>query len=284
MSAPEASPPQTTPPQTPPSTATTPPAVTASAGAPSPRQLALAALAAELTPAKSLQRLDTATARVLSTVTVVASLLTGFGLLAAGLSFLTAPGRVLAGIAVGLAFLAVVAALAAQTVTISRGLNTNNLRAVDYWYRRRFQRRAPLTRAASVSLVLAAAAAGAAALVTLTGGRASTPTLAVTRTTTPASPATSGSPAMPSTSTVTGDVTFRGLDPGQVATATLTVDGTLLVATAFGPGPDGTATRTLTANRLPAAAVTVIDARAGGITCTATLAPGRPAEQDCTRS
>lgn len=58
-------------------------------GSPTTREQALAALAAELTPAKSLQRLDTATARVVSTVSIVATLLTGLGLIAAGLGHLT---------------------------------------------------------------------------------------------------------------------------------------------------------------------------------------------------
>lgn len=249
------------------------------ASAPSGRQLALAALGAELTPAKSLQRLDAATARIVSTVTVVATLLTGLGLLAAGLAALTTPARIVAGVAVGFAFLAVVAALAAQTVTINRGLNTNNLREVEHWYRRRFRLRAPLTYAAGVLLVLAAAAAGTAALITLVATRGDTPTLAVTRTTTPAA-----TPATAAGGTVTADITFRGLEPGQVATATLTIDGALVATTAFGPGPDGTATRTLTADRVPPGATAVIDARGGATACRATVAPGQPAHQTCTPS
>ncbi|MCA1694446.1 MAG: hypothetical protein LC749_06820 [Actinobacteria bacterium] len=65
-------------------------------GPPTPREQALAALAEELTPAKSLQRLDTATARVVSTISIVATLLTGLGLVTAGLTNLTETARVLA--------------------------------------------------------------------------------------------------------------------------------------------------------------------------------------------
>jgi hypothetical protein len=113
-------------------------------GAPTPRQRHLRELAEQLTPARSLGRLDTATARVVSTVSVVATLLTGLGLVAAGLPDAGPGGRGWAVVAVVLAFLAVLAALAAQVVTITRGLNANNLKAVEGWYRRRFGLRAPL--------------------------------------------------------------------------------------------------------------------------------------------
>jgi hypothetical protein len=54
------------------------------------------ALADELAPAKSLQRLDTASGRVVSTISVVATVLTGLGLLAAGLPNLPGIARALA--------------------------------------------------------------------------------------------------------------------------------------------------------------------------------------------
>ena len=44
-----------------------------------------AELAAELTPAKSLARVDTVTARAVTTITVIGVLLTGLGVLSAGL-------------------------------------------------------------------------------------------------------------------------------------------------------------------------------------------------------
>lgn len=79
-------------------------------GSPMPQDQALAALAAQLTPAKSLQRLDTATARVVSTISIVATLLTGLGLLAAGLANLAGT---------------------AQVLTVTYGLNTSNLVEVE---------------------------------------------------------------------------------------------------------------------------------------------------------
>lgn len=238
--------------------------------APSARQRAWAELGAELTPAKSLQRLDAATARVVSTISVVATLLTGFGLVAAGLSSLPGAGRVLAAIAAGLAFLAVLAALAAQTVTITRGLNPRDLRAVERWYRRRFAFRAPLTVAASVLLVLASAAAGTAVLIAL-GTGAGAPTISVTRTPEPSGPGTS----------VTVDVTFRGLDEGQVATLTVAVDGATLATAGFTPAADGTATRSLTVPQVPAGGVVTVEAKAADTRCTARLDPSREAEVSC---
>jgi hypothetical protein len=243
-------------------------------GPATPREQALAALAAELTPAKSLQRLDTATARVVSTVSIVATLLTGLGLITAGLTNLTEAAQVLAIISVGLAFLAVLLALTAQVLTITHDLNTNNLVEVEHWYRRRLQRRGPLTRWATVLLVAATMAAGTAAIITLTA-HSDEPVLAVTRT---ASPSQTG----PAAGKLTIDATFRGLEAGQIASVTVTVDGTVLATAAFGPTPDGTATRTVTIEQISTNAVAVVDARGGSAVCTATLEPGQAAEVKCT--
>lgn len=122
----------------------------------------------------------------------------------------------------------------------------------------------------------AAAAAGAAATVTLIDD-ADEPILAVTRTT--SSPATT-----PATSTLTIEAAFRGLDPSQIASTTVTVNGTILATAAFGPAPDGTATRTLTLDHIATNAIAVVDARAGKTTCTATLRPDQAAEVTCTQA
>lgn len=243
-------------------------------GSPTPREQALAALAAELTPAKSLQRLDTATARVVTTISLVATLLTGLGLITAGLTNLTMPARALAIISIGLAFLAVLLALTAQILTITHRLNTNNLHEVEHWYRKRLQRRGPLTRWATILLIAAAAAAGTAAITTLTT-HSGQPTLAITRTTNP-------SQATPTTTALTVNVTFRRLKPDQIASITVTVNGTILATAASAPAPDGTATQTLTLDQLPNNAEAVVDARAGNTICTATLKPEQIAEIRCT--
>jgi hypothetical protein len=247
---------------------------TQAVGHPTPREQALAALAAELTPAKSLQRLDTASARVVSTISILATLLTGLGLITAGLTNLTEPARILAIASTGLAFLAVLLALTAQILTITRDLNPNNLIEVENWYRKRMQRRGPLTQWATILLIAAAAAAGAAAITTLTTG-VDQPTLAVTRT-------TNSPPTTPATSKLTINATFRGLNADQVASTTVTVDGTILATAAFGPAPDGTATQTLTLDQIPINAEAVVDARGGNTTCTASLKPQQAVEVKCT--
>lgn len=223
------------------------------------------ALADELAPAKSLQRIDAANARVVAAVSAVATVLTGLGLIAAGAANLPEPGRWLAAIAVGLAVLALLAALHGQTVTITRDLHLNNLIDVEDWYRERFERRAPLARVATVLLVAAVACAGASATVSLLIGQNEAPTLAVTRT----------------ADTVTVDVTFRGLDPDQSATATISVDGGPVTSAAFGPAADGTATRALTASNVPATATIRVEADAGGSTCTAEFVPGNTPAVSC---
>jgi hypothetical protein len=237
-------------------------------GEPSTADRRWQALADDLAPAKSLQRLDAANARVVATVSAVATVLTGLGLLAAGATNLPDAGRWLAMGAVGLAVTATVAALRGQTVTISRNLNLNNLAEVERWYRQHFERRAPLTRTATILLVAAIVTAGLAAAASLAIGDNEAPTLAVTRT----------------ADTLIVDITFRGLDPNQIATATVTIDGQVVALAAFGPGTDGTAIRTLTVPTAPAGGVVAVDAQAGESTCSATLKPGTPPTVTCRAS
>jgi uncharacterized membrane protein YedE/YeeE len=135
----------------------TDPAPPAAAAEPDPRVLAWRALAEELTPAKSLARVDAATSRVVSNVTVVGSLLTGLGLLAAGLPATDVAARSLAVAGAVAAVLAVACALTAQILSIRRGLNTNNLLMVKAWYGGQFRRRAYPARAATVLLLVLAA-------------------------------------------------------------------------------------------------------------------------------
>ena len=225
-------------------------------------------LAAELAPAKSLQRLDAAATRVVSTVSLVATLLTGLGLVAAGLTNLTTFARLLAMGAVVLAFVAALLALRAQTLGIIHGLNRENLAEVEDWYLTRFEKRAPRLRRATYLLVGATALAGAAALWTLAFST-DPPTLAVTRT------------SIPTPGKLTVDVTFRGLDDGESVSAVVRVDGAVAAEAIVGPGPDGTASRTLTVEQVPAAGVVTVEARAGDQTCTATLTPGTAAEVRC---
>jgi hypothetical protein len=146
---------------------------------PSPSDLAWADLAKQLTPASSITRIDTATSRAVTTITAIGLLLTGLGALGAD-QFASESGAVsdLAVSAVLVSVLAVVCALVAQVLTISRHLNPADLNQVQAWYQRQFIFRANATRAATVLLIVAAVLAGATAataLLTATGSLSGAP-------------------------------------------------------------------------------------------------------------
>jgi hypothetical protein len=129
---------------------------------------AWADLAAQLTPARSMVRIDTVTARAVTTVTVVGLLLTGLGAL--GADQFAKDGGTATGMAVAtviVASLAVACALTAQVLTITRHLNPSNLVQVKAWYHRQFTVRARATQIASLLLILAALLAGATATTVL---------------------------------------------------------------------------------------------------------------------
>ena len=223
-------------------------------------------------------RVDTATARVVGTVTVIGTLLTGLAVLTAGLPAAGGAARDLATAAVITAALAVACALAAQVLTISRGLNPYNLTEVKAWYHRRIETRAYPTQAATILLIVAALLAGAAATLALTAAPAAQPTVSVTQAIEPAGPASTltGDRA----TTVTVHISFRDLAPGQVATVTMARPGASrsLASTAVTPAPDGTATADLTVSQVQPAEPVVVDATAGNQHCRATLGPtSRPA-------
>jgi hypothetical protein len=261
----------------------------------SPQDLAWVALAEELAPAKSLTRLDAATARVVTNVTVVGTLLTGLGILGASLPSVTGWARGLAVTAVVTAALAVVLALSAQVVTVTR-IRTGDLLEVQAWYRRRVRIRGPLTVASTVLLAGATAVGAGAAVVAVLDPPATPPTIAVTRTTTPpptAAAAASGVPvangsgtqsAPASMSVVAVEVTLHGLDPGEAATVTVSSAGIRVAQAAFTATPDGIAARTLSVG-VPVDVVVAVEVAAGPWTCRATLTPERPAVAlACTRA
>lgn len=129
---------------------------------------AWADLAVQLTPAASMARIDTATARAVTTITVIGLLLTGLGAFGAD-QFAKDSGAAtaLAVAAVIVASVAVACALTAQVLTISRRLNPADLEQVKAWYHRQFTIRAYATRAATILLILAALLAGATAATAL---------------------------------------------------------------------------------------------------------------------
>lgn len=125
-------------------------------------------LAAQLTPAASMARIDTVTGRAVTTITVIGLLLTGLGAVGAGqLAKDSGAATALAVAAVIVACLAVACALTAQVLTISRRLNPADLEQVRAWYHRQFTVRAYATRAATILLILAALLAGATAATAL---------------------------------------------------------------------------------------------------------------------
>ena len=136
----------------------------------SPADQSWADLAAQLTPAASLARIDAVTGRAITTITVIGVLLTGLGALGAGQFVHRDAARDLAVAAVIAATLAVACALAAQVLTITRRLNPANLIEVRNWYRRQFGVRARVTQAATILLIIAALLAGATAATSLLTG------------------------------------------------------------------------------------------------------------------
>jgi hypothetical protein len=195
---------------------------------PTPADQAWAQLAADLTPARSLARIDAVTARAVTTVTVIGLLLTGLGAFAAGLpTTLGEPATALAVALVITAALAVAAALAAQLLTITRHLNPANLADVRAWYHRQFELRAYPTQAATALLLAAALLAGATAAAALLKSPAAAPTLTVAQT------LQSGGTSTAQAS-VTTSVTFHGLAAGQPATLTLTTPAAGVLARAAG--------------------------------------------------
>ena len=230
-------------------------------------------LAAELTPAKSLARVDTVTARAVTTITVIGVLLTGLGALSAGLPSYPGPARGLAIAAVVTAALAVASALTAQVLTITRRLHTGNLAEVKSWYRRQFDIRAYPTQAATILLLLAALLAGAAATAALATTPPTTPTIQVTQS------VDTGTSPRAGQATVTVQVTFHGVPPGQPATVTITTPGTAhdLGTAVATPAPDGTAVTSLTLSHLTAGRPVTITARAIGQICQTTINPANSA-------
>lgn len=233
---------------------------------PEPRILAWRALAEELTPAKSLARVDSATARVLTNVTVVGTLLTGLGLLAARLPPTNAPARNLALAAVVTAVLGVACALTSQVLSVRKGLNTNNLVVVKAWYRAQFRRRAYPARAATVLMLASVLLAGGSAVVLLATPEDGRLSLAVSEVST--APA-----ASPDGATVTVDVAFRGPTEAStvtvVVTATIVGEATVLARAALTPGLDGTASRSLTVSGVPEGATVEVAANGGRRRCDA---------------
>lgn len=220
----------------------------ASVRPPSRSDQAWADLGTELTPARSLARIDNATARTVTTITVIGVLLTALGLLSATQIVRNGTARGLAVATVISAVLAVGSALSAQLLTITRDMNAANLQEVKAWYRRQFIFRAYSARAATILLLIATLLAGSTSVADLTAVTDPAPAIEIDQI------AENGSVSAPTTrpgeveTTITVKTTFPGLHPGQVATVTVT---------AANP-PEVLARATVTADPNGTAAVTII--------------------------
>jgi hypothetical protein len=246
---------------------TTPNPGTANASQPvSGRDRLWTGAAAELTPAKSLARVDERAKQVVANVTLVGSVLTGLGLLASSKLDTSGPGRVIAIAAVCVALVAIVLALASTLLRFTPSLSPGNLAEVEAWYRRQF-RWAYWVIAAGVLLLVAVVLAGAATLVVLSGTRSEQPTMSAQVTGTGAA------------AKVTARVEVAGMAPGQVLRVDVVgVDAagsSTVLARAVSRGADGgTVATAMEVTGVGGYAKVQVTAAMPGRRCTASVAAG----------
>lgn len=156
----------------------------------------------ELTPEKSLSRVNTNARATVGSVTLVGTLLTGLGLLSAQTLPTGGPVRGFALAAAAAAGIAVLLALLYLALRLER-LNVQDIGEVENWYHRQF-RRAYLAVAASWLLVLAVVLAAVTAVLGLAHVGRPEPALGLRL-------AGTGDQR-----TVEADVSVSGLDPGAL--------------------------------------------------------------------
>ncbi|MER7273181.1 hypothetical protein ABT369_01865 [Dactylosporangium sp. NPDC000244] len=233
------------------------------------------AAAEELTPARSLARIDERAKQVVTSVSLVGTLVTGAGLVAGTRYDQGGWGRGLAIAAVGAAVLAVVTALGLLLMRPPRlGVALQDVAEVRRIYLGQFQR-AYVAVAAGALLLLALLLAGAAAVVVLAGGpRAAGPELSVTVTGTGADTRVAVRAELHE---VAAGATVRAEVTGVPSAGARVVLGRQVIVTR-GAGPV-----TLVLDAVPAggyAAVEVLVA-APGRTCTATIGPDATPKAAC---
>jgi len=221
------------------------------------------AAAADLAPDKSLARMNDKAKQVVTSVTLVGTLLAGFGLIAPATLPLPPLARGLAVAAVITAVLAIALALVSLLLRFTPAIRPGNVIEVERWYRSQFHR-AYLVVAAGWALLAALAFAAAAAAVTLLNPTPPDP-LIVLQTT-----GTGNDIQVSVHAEVTGRSTqdILRVELAGVAAGTRTVVG----ASVGRPATNGAAAVTLTTSAFAGydsaeAVVTV-----GGLRCTATLA------------
>ncbi|MBU4215056.1 MAG: hypothetical protein KJ792_10410 [Actinobacteria bacterium] len=227
-------------------------------GPPTAQSAALTELAATLSPAATLARIDAHATRLISQVSLIATFVAAGGLVTTA-SLTTSRGpRALAVAAVVAVLLAVVLAVLAQ-LTWLRRLAVGNLLAVQEWYRTRAAWRG--LAVATATWVFAAGVILAASAVTwaVVGGEAARPQVAVERVLTPP---TSTDPAQ---HTVTVTVAGKGFEPFAAGSTTVRAAGATVASAVWSADGTGTVASTLTASAPDVAEVAVTVA---GWTCT----------------
>ncbi|MCG2799396.1 MAG: hypothetical protein L6367_12770 [Cellulomonas sp.] len=227
-------------------------------GPPDAASSAWSALAQTLLPAANLARIEAHAERLVSQVSLIATVV-ATGALVTTASLTRSPGpRALAVAAMVAVLLAVVLAVLAQ-LTWSQRVSVGNLLAVQAWYvpRARWRGRAvaAATWAFAAGVLLAAAGVGWAVLA----GDPARPQVAVQRVLTPA---TSTDPEQHAVTVV---VAGSGFEPFESGSTTVDVSGRTVASAAWSADGTGTIESTLAASASQMAVVTVTVA---GWTCT----------------
>lgn len=222
------------------------------------------AAAEGLAPDKSLTRMNDKAKQVVTSVTLVGTVLAGFGLIAPATLPLPPAARGLAIGAVAAAVLAVALGLGSLLLHFDPAIRPNNITEVQAWYRLQFGR-ARLVVAAGWVLLLALALAAAAAFVTLIDPARPDPLVVLQ--------ATGGAAG---DIQVSARVEIAGMQPGDtllIDLAAVDAGTRTITARAVGhPAANGTATVTLTDPKFPAGSTAEVTTLLPERQCVATLA------------
>jgi hypothetical protein len=221
--------------------------------------------AAELTPDKSLARVDARAQQIVGTVSLVGVVLTGFGLAGSTLGHL-GDARWFAAAATAAAVCAVLLALGASLLRVRPALAPGNLLEVEAWYRAQFRRAYPIV-AAGWLLLVGMALAGVAVGIVLIQGRSSDPMISV------ANAGAGGG------SKLTVRVEFAALDPGELVRTEVTglragAAPRSLARAVTRAGAGGASTTTLELDDVVGYTEAQVTARLAGRRCAVTLPIG----------
>lgn len=219
--------------------------------------------AEDLAPAKSLARMNDKAKQVVTSVTLVGTLLAGFGLIAPATLPLPPLARGLAIAAVTAAAVSIALGLVSLLLRFDPGIRSSNVTEVEELYRSLF-RRARLVIAAGWVLLLALALAAAAALTTLINPVRSDPLIIL-----------QASVTADGDIQVTARVEITGLSPGdalRVELADTDTDTRTVIGQAAGQvAPNGSASLTLIEPKFPPAGTAELAVWVPGRRCIGSL-------------